>query len=211
MKTFKIYGEKYELLKSTAEPCITYAFRNELVDDMPKGKCVGYVIMDDGSVVECYKKFNIWVILIPLLLIALGVGAFFVYLFYFQPKDIKILGTTIQLQEDNLVVTYNGFPSIKDNEVSVQFQNGSYPAKIILEGEGIETHTINVAPDAYVDSIPCRFTTDEGIVEATFTIITETSEQSFPVVVEIPSNLNGNETESDLEGYWKGEAVYGAP
>ena len=210
MKTFKIYGEKYVLKEHTKEPCITYAFRNQLTDDKPKGKVVGYVVMDDGSVVECYKKFNPLVIIIPLLLIFLGAGGFFAYLFFMQPKDIEILGNRIQLQEDNLVVTYNGFPSVRSNEISVQFQNGSYPAKIKVEGEGIETTVINVEPDAYVDTIPCKFTTTNGVVEAKFTIVTETSEQSFPIVVEIPDNLNPNETESGLEGFWKGETIYGA-
>lgn len=211
MKTFKIYGEKYKLKDHTKEPCITYAFKNQLTDDKPKGKMVGYVVMEDGSVVECYKRFNIWIILIPLLLLILGAGALFAYLFYFQPKDIVILGNRIQLQEDNLIVTYNGFPSVRSNEISVQFQNGSYPAKIKVEGEGIETSVINVEPDAFVNTIPCKFTTEEGVVEATFTIVTETSEQSFPIVVEIPENLNANDAESGLEGFWKGETVYGAP
>lgn len=210
MKTFKVYGVKYPLHPTTKVPPVSYAYKNELVDDVPKGKSVGYITMEDSSVIECYKKFNIWIVLLPLLLILIGVGAFFAYLFFCQPKDIVILGNRIQIEEDNLIVTYNGFPSIEDNQLSIQYQNGSYPATILIEGEGIETHTTNVAEDMFVDSIPCKFTTDAGVVEATITIKTATSTQTFPIVVEIPDNLNPSEDTSGLEGYWFGEEVYGA-
>lgn len=210
MKTFKIYGTKYPLHPTTSKPYESFAYKNALTDDLPKGRVVGYVTMEDGSVIECYKRFNIWIILIPIILLLLAVAGFACYLYFFQPKDIVVFGNRIQIEEDNLIVTYNGFPSVKDNKLSIQYQNGSYPASIIVEGEGIETHTTNVAPDMFVESIPCKFTTTEGVVEATIKITTATSEQVFPIVVEIPDNLNINESESGLEGYWKGEAVYGA-
>lgn len=210
MKTFKIYGQKYPLQSTTSEPYIAYAVKNELVDDPPKGKVVGYVKMEDGSVIECYKRFNIWIILLPIILALLvGVGVF-IYLMFFQEKDVVIFGAPVKQGVDNLIVTYNGYPAIRDNKLSINYQNGSLPARILVEGEGIETQVTNVNPDDYVGELPCKFTTDEGVVSATITIETATSKQTFPIAIEIPDNLNGNEAESGLEGFWHGEEIYGA-
>lgn len=209
MKTFKIYGEAYPLSPTTREPADGYAAKNELRDEQPKGRIVGYVTMEDGSIIECYKKFPIALILIPLILIIIaGIGVA-VYFYFGQPKDVEVFNTLIKIGDDNNVVTYSGFPSVREGALKIEFTNGDYPATILVEGEGIETHETSVEPGAYVESIPCQFTTEEGLVEATITIKTETSTQSFPILVELPDNLNGNDYNEGLEGYWFGEQIYG--
>lgn len=209
MKNYKIYGAPYPLMPTTTEPPDGYSIKGELLDEPPKGKIIGYVTTADGSVIECYKKFPVVLMLLPLLLLLLGGGGFVAYLMFFQPKDVAFMGDIIKVGSDNNIVTYNGFPSIREGAASIQFTNGDYPATIKLEGKGIKSKTINVEPAQFVDSIPCEFTTDEGVVEATFTIQTETSTQSFPIVIEIPDNLNGNDNMEGLEGFWSGEQIYG--
>ncbi|MCM1234398.1 MAG: hypothetical protein NC489_30220 [Ruminococcus flavefaciens] len=209
MQSFKIYGTKYTLNPTSKVPADTYAIKGQLADDQPKGKLVGYVTMEDGSVVECYKKKKLFLILIPIILLIVGLAGGAVYLFLIQPKDVVILGDIIKIGSDNNIVTYNGFPSVRDGQLSIQFTNGDYPATIQIEGDGVKSKTIQVMPAEFVDFVPCEFTTEEGVVEATITIKTETSTQAFPIIVEIPDNLNANDKLNGLEGYWNGEQIYG--
>lgn len=209
MKKYKIYGTPYVVMPTTKEPADSYAYRGKLVDDIPKGKVIGYVTMDDGSVIEVYKKFPIAVILVPLLLLILAVAAFLVYLLVAQPKDVAIGGDFIKIGDDNNIVTYNGVPSVRDGNLSIQYTNGDYPATIKVEGEGVVSQEVPVEAGQFIDVIPCKFTTEDGVVEATITVKTSTSTQSFPIVVEIPDNLNGNDVHGGQEGYWSGEQVYG--
>lgn len=209
-KFYKIYGTPYELMQTTSEPADTWAKKGKLLDDQPKGKVLGYVTMDDGSVVECYKSSKLWLLLVLLFLLLAAAGGYVAYLMFAQPKDVALLGDIIKIGNDNNVVTYNGFPSVRDDKLSIQYTNGDYPATILVEGAGIETHETSVEPNVFLDSIPCKFTTEDGLVEATITIKTATSTQSFPIVVELPDNMNANDVNNGLEGYWSGEQVYGS-
>lgn len=209
MKAFKIYGTKYPLEQTTSAPADCYGYKGELVDDLPKGKMVGYVAMEDESIIECYKKFNPLVIILPILLVLVLAGLGLVYLLYFQPKDVVLSSTFIKLGVDNNVVTYNGYIPCQDNLLYVDFQNGAYPATISVQGDGIEAASYSIEPDIYVETIPATFTTDEGVVEATLTIKTETSTATFPVVVEIPDNLNDNDKFEGPVNSWQGETIYG--
>lgn len=210
VKYYKIYGEQYELMPMSSEPTDVWAKKGKLFDDPPRGKVVGYVTMDDGSVVECHAASKLWIVIAAVLLLLLGVGGFVAYLFFGQPKDVALLGDIVKIGSDNNVVMYNGVPAIRDDKLSIQFTNGDYPATILVEGEGIETHETHVEPSEFVDSVPCKFTTEDGLVEATITIKTETSTQTFPIVVEIPANMNANDVNGGLEGYWSGEQIYGS-
>ena len=208
MKSFKIYGEAYPLEATTNVAPDAFGYKGDLVDDKPKGKRIGYVKMRDGSVIECYKKFNIAGVLIPIIILALvGIGLF-VYLYFGQPKDISISGLPIKIGEDNNIVQYNGFMAVTDNSVDINFQNGSYPCTIQLFGEGIECNSISVGADEFVTSIPVTFTTTDGVVNATLTIITDTSTTSNSVVIEIPDN-NTDDSAEGLDGAWEGEYIYG--
>lgn len=209
MKRYKIYGDSYELRDSVSVAIDGYAYKGNLTDEVPKGKSIGYVEMADGSIIECYKSFNIAVILVPLFLLTLaGVGIFF-YLMYGQPKDVvSSSGAEIKTGVDNNIVSYNGFSAVRDGELLIDFQNGDYYAQIQITGDGIESTVINVEPGAYIPSIPVTFTATSGLIDASINIHTETSTTSNAIVVEIPEN-NTEDSPSGLEGNWKGEYIYG--
>ena len=209
MKTFKIYGVAYDLEPTSAVAPDAYAIKGNLVDDIPKGKKVGYVTMEDGSVVECYTKFNPMVVIIPVVILVLAFAAFIAYLLFFQPKDASIGDMIIKQGSDENVVSYNGFMAIKDDSISVNFTNGDYTCTIHVEGDGISCEPYTVQPGEYVASIPATFTTESGLVQAKLIMETETSRSEQDVVVEIPENNTADSPESGLEGYWKGEYVYG--
>ena len=209
MKTFKIYGVAYDLEPTSAVAPDAYAVKGDLVDDIPKGKKVGYVTMEDGSVVECYTKFNPMVVIIPAVILVLAFAAFITYLLFFQPKDASIGDMIIKQGSDENVVSYNGFMAIKDDSISVNFTNGDYTCTIRVEGDGISCEPYTVQPGEYVASIPATFTTESGLVQAKLITETETSRSEQDVVVEIPENNTADSPESGLEGYWKGEYVYG--
>lgn len=210
MKKFKIYGEEFELQPSIPDPVDAYALRGVVYDDPPKGKVVGYVYMRDGSAIECYKRFNLLVILLPILLLLLIGGGVFVYLKFFQPKDVIVADDFVVKQgTDHNVVSYNGFMAIRDGSISVCFQNGSEVATIQVTGDGISSERVTIQPNEYVASIPASFETDEGVVNAVITIETPTSSTEENVVVEVPENNTPDSSTEGLEGYWKGEYVYG--
>lgn len=210
MTSFKIYGEKYPLEESSSEAPDAYGFRNKLVDDVPSGKSVGYVTMNDGSIIECYYKFNIFVVLLPIVVAVLIGVITLIYLISFQEKDVVMPGgVVIKEGKDANVVSYNGFMAIEDGEISICFQNGSEKSVIKVVGKGIKTDPVTVEPNEYVASIPATFTTDAGVVKAKIVIETPTSTVENETVVEIPTNNTADSPESGLEGYWKGEYIYG--
>lgn len=211
MKTFKIYDEVFDLMESTDQAPDAYGFRGKLLEDKPKGKVIGYVLMRDGSLIECYKRFNILVVLVSVLLIALVVAAVLGYFVFMQPKDVEspIGGFKIKTGDDNNVVSYNGFMALRDGAISVNFQNGDYQATIQVIGEGIDSDPITIEPGGFVESVPATYDTDDGVVNAKIVITTDTSDIEQEVVVEIPENNTPDSPDSGLEGYWKGEAIYG--
>ena len=211
MKTFKIYGIDYPLEETTSVPCDSYGFKNQLTDDLPRGKMVGYVHMEDGSVIECYKKFNIMIILLPILLVLLVGAVIFCYLWFFQPKDVELPGDIVKVGTDNNIVKYNGYMAVKDGSLSIKFTNGDYPCTVQVVGEGLESKPTTLEPGQYLESVPAQFTTEYGVIEANIIITTDTSKQEFPVVVEVPDNLNGNDNREGLEGYFEGEEIYVLP
>lgn len=209
MKTYKIYNEKYELSNVSSEASDAYALNGQLVDDRPKGKFVGYVRMSDGSVIECFTKMNPLVVILPVVLVVLVIAVVFVYLMFLQPKDVTISNTPIKVGEDSNVVTYNGFMAIESGSISVDFTNGAEACTIQVVGDGITCDPVHVEPGEYVATIPATFETSEGVMPAKIVIITDTSEVSNDVVVEVPENNTPNSPDTGLEGYWKGETIYG--
>lgn len=211
MKKYKIYGEAYPVQASSSKPADAFAYGGELVDEVPKGKVLGYVEMEDGSIIEVHNKTNLKPLLIIIILaVLIAIGAL-VYLLFFQDKDVKLAGTIIKQGVDNDVVHYDGFMTLNDNGLRVSFDNGDLPAQIIVQGDGVKSQQISVEPGTFIDYIPCEFTTEEGVVEATLTIMTATSKQTFNVVVEIPANNNANDTNEGFTGLFDGEAIYGLP
>lgn len=214
MKKYKIDGEVYELQENVGEAPDAYSKKGKLLDDAPKGKFIGFVIMDDGSVIECYKSFNWLIAIIPLLLIILGVAGFLVYVFFFQDKDYTIPGSEVVIKEgeDQNIITYNGFTSISpDNGLDLNFQNGSEECKITITGEGIEDVEYMAAPYSFTEFIPIKYTTDEGLVVATMTLTTATSTVTNEIAIEIPENYTPDSVTESLDGYWEGEYIYGVP
>lgn len=211
MKRFKIYSDKYELMDTFPDAPDAYAFRGRLVDERPKGRKVGYVIMEDDSVIECYEKFNPLLVVVPVSVVVIASAAVTAYFLFGQPKDVNGFGGLLVKQgDDRNVVSYNGFMAIEEGNLSVCFQNGDEPASIGIVADGITVESISIEPGEYVASVPATFTTESGLVNAKLVITTETSEVENDIVIEIPENNTPNCPESGLEGYWKGEQVYGS-
>lgn len=214
MKYFKIYGEKYELTSVADAPPDAYGYRNDLVDDIPKGaKTVGYVKMEDGSVIECLSKFNPAVIIAPLILTVAVAGGAAGYFLFFQEKDVAIPApggeVTVKEGVDTDMVSYNGFTELSEDTIDIQFQNGSEEATIVIIGEGINCEPVTVAPNELVPEIPATFNTKKGLVQAKLNIKTATSESEQNIIVEIPDNDTPSSSGQGMDGYWRGEAVYG--
>lgn len=209
MKSYKLYGTKYELSPTSDQAPDAYAVKGDLVYEVPKGKMLGYITMEDDSVIECYKQFNPMTVIIPLIILLVGGIAVFAYFRFLQPKDAAVGDFVIKQSDDTNVVSYNGFMAISDGNLSVNFTNGDYVCTITVEGEGISCNSYTVQPGEFVASIPATFTTEDGLVMAKIVMQTETSTVEQDVVVEIPENNTPNSPDSGLEGYWKGEYVYG--
>lgn len=209
MRTFKIYGENYPLANSTDQVPDAYGFRNEILDDKPKGKLVGYVTMQDGSIIECYTALNPIVVVAPIAGLVVIVGAIYAFIMIGQPKDVKLNDTVVKQGTDKNVVSYNGFMAIHDGQLSVNFKNGDQVATVAVVGDGISCEPFTVQPGEVVTYIPATFKTDKGLIPSKITITTNTSAEEQEVMVEIPENNTANSPQEGLEGYWKGEYVYG--
>lgn len=208
MKTYRIYGESYELKDSCPEPVDAFAIKGELCDEDPGGKQLGFITMEDGSIIDCRSKFNpVPLIVIAITLLLITVCAF-IFLTKINKKSIDVGGVHITGRQENNIIQYNGFMAMRDGSVNIDFTNGDYPATISLSGEGIQSESISVEPNGYVGSLKVTTSTDAGVINAQLTITTETSQQTTDVIVEIPENNTPNSSQG-LEGYWKGEFIYG--
>lgn len=210
MKTYKIDGESYELVDSVSEAPDAYSKKGKLLDDEPKGKCLGYVVMEDGSVIKCFKSFNPMIIIAPILVITVAAGGFFAFV-SMQPKDFTIPGSEIFVKQgdDETIIKYNGFTSAVDGSLDINFENGAEECKIQISGEGIEDIETMVAPYSTCEFLPITVTTDEGLVVATMTLTTASSTVTNEIAIEIPENYTPNSAEGSLDGYWNGEYIYG--
>lgn len=209
-KMFKLYGQKYKLEPTSTEPAIGFGFRNEIVYEVPKGKRVGYVQTEDGSIIECYKKFNPAIVICPTLCVILAGGGVFAYLMFGQPKDVVGLNDeSIKEGTDNNVVMYNGFTAINDGQLDIDFTNGSQEATLEIIADGVTVNKITAAPDEYIAAVPATFDTGKGVVNAQLKITTATSENTLDMVIEIPENNTPDSYPEGLDSYWKGEFVYG--
>lgn len=209
MKTYKIYGTSYELVDAPDEPCDSYAVKGELVDDPPeKGKLVGYVEMEDGSFVECYKgKSKLPLILSILLILAIAGGVTYYFLFLYKPQPVAIGGTMLQTEVEKNIITFNGIMSANNEQLDVRFVNGDYAATIEVTGEGIETGAIDVEPNTSVTYIPVTVKTDENAVEVQVNIKSNGVTSSFNAIVEIPDNQNEYDDAEGLNGYFSKELI----
>lgn len=209
MKSFKIYDTVYELKPQPSAPPECYGFKNELVYEEPRAKCVGYAKMEDGTVVACYKKSKLWIPILICLILGLISAGVIIWLFVLQPKDVQFMGTKVKQGDDNNVVQYEGFMTLQGDQLGVDFTNGDYPARITVKGEGIETETVTVQPNQHITTIGVKKTTNDALQQATIVIETETSKQEFPVMVEAPEFLNENDSLEGMSGFFHGEEVYG--
>lgn len=209
-KTFKLYGNKYPLEVTSTEPISGYGYKGEVVDEVPPGKRVGFVTFDDGSIIECYKKFNPAFVIVPSMAVLLAGGGVFAYLMFGQPKDV--VGTNdepIKKGTDNNVVMYNGFTSISDGQLDIDFTNGSQPATVEVIADGVVVDKFEVQPDEYIASVPATFDTTKGAINAKLRVTTATSENEVDMVIEIPENNTPDSYPEGLDSYWKGEFIYG--
>lgn len=208
-KKYKVYNETYVLEKESEEAPSMYALNNELYDEPPGGKFVGYITLEDDSVVQCFRKINPLKILMPVIIVFLIVAGIGAYFMFFQPKDVSIGGMPIKEGNDEDVVSYNGFMSYSEDLVDIYFTNGDVVAQICIKGDGVKCDPITVQPNETVDVIPVTCDTDKSLVNAVLVIKTPTSTYEQPVVIEVPENETLNSPESGLDNYWRGETIYG--
>lgn len=190
MKQYKIYGQKYPLTDYSNAPIDSYAYKGELVDEEPSGKHLGFVTMEDGSIVSCYKGRNVVLPVlasVSVLALLVGVGAFVAPMIFKEP-DVVIGGTMLQTEVNNNVVTFNGIMKCSDGMVDVRFVNGDTPATIQITGEGIESEVITLEPGQEVEQIPVTLSTSSSVVKAKVSITSNGSTSDFDTVIEVPDN-----------------------
>lgn len=209
MKTYKLYGTKYALdkdIRGAVPDC--FALNGNISYDKPeKGKCVGYVIMEEDSVVECYKTKNI----IPFILIALVVvaaGGYFAFNSWVNSRcDDIMIGTLVSEKVGGTSVVFNGIMSYDaSGAVDIRYVNGSDDVTLTLSGDGIEPTSVTVKAGEIVQSIPCTFTGDSNVVAATLTIDNAVQQSSFNVLIE-KEDLTGTEPQG-LRGYFDNEVLF---
>lgn len=212
MKQYKIYGTPYPLYDSTEEGIDSYALSGDLVDDEPNGKLLGYVEMEDGSIVACYKKKSR---VIPLLIIlATLAGLFAVIYFVILPmfeKEVAIGGTMLQTDVGTNVVTFNGIMSALSGQIDVRFVNGNEPAIIQVTGEGVTTEEVAVEPGESVEYIPVTISTGDSVAEVTVNINSNGTLSTFNALVEIPDNNTDYDPTEGLNSYFEKEMVVDEP
>lgn len=212
MKKYKIYDTLYDLSSTSPVAPDTYAFRNRLTDVKPRAKFVGYVVMEDGSTIECYSKLRLAYVIIPIVALWALLSVVPMYLKFFQPKDAVIADFVIKQGVDKNIVSYNGFMSANDNFVNIFFTNGDEPCTIRITGDGISSDTISLGSNEFIESIPVAIESTDVIIEGKLVIQTATSSREESVVIEVPSNQSygiGDNEPAVTDGYWKGEYVYG--
>lgn len=210
MKTYSIYGTPYELRDGDSEPIDSYAYKGELLDDMPtKGKYLGVITMDDGTVVECYGKSSkvIIIIITLLLVIAAAVAAFFI----FSKKDeIAIGGTFLSPSVNKNIVTFNGIMSANSESgmCQIDFVNGDYEATIQLVGDDISSDKITVAPNEVVREIPVTINTKSNVAEVLLRVESEGDTGEFESLVEVPDNDDDDYGDpEEIAGLFSGELI----
>lgn len=208
MKTYSIYGTKYELSPVTDEPVDAYAYKGELVDDEPEnGKVVGVVLTEDGSLVQCYVGGSKIPLLASLFIgcLIVTIGAYF--LFFRHTDDITIGGTFLQPSVNKDVVTFNGIMSANNGVCSIDFVNGEYEATVEIIGDEVYSEPITLQPGEVLQDIPVFMDTEESVTEVRIRISSEGDVAEFEALVEIPANANPYEHSNTLEGYFQGEVI----
>lgn len=208
MKSYKIYGTSYELMDGANTGIDSYAIAGELIDDEPNGKLLGYVEMEDGSIVACYKKKSLLlpILLIVVLLCGIGAGVYFFVLPMFE-KEVAIGGTMLQTDVGTNVVTFNGIMQASAGQIDVRFINGNKPATIQVTGDGVVTDTISVEPGDSLEYIPVTVTTSDSVVEVIVNVNSDGTLSSFNALVEIPDNNTDYDPTPGLNSYFEKEMV----
>lgn len=212
MKQYKIYGTPYQLLDFVDEGIDSYALSGDLVDDEPKGKPLGYVVMEDGSVVACYKKRSK---VLPILLILIAVTGIAAIVYFFVlpmfKKEVAIGGTMLQTDVGTNMVTFNGIMSASNGQIDVRFVNGNEPATVQVTGEGVATEEITVDPGDSLEYIPVTISTDSSVAEVTVNINSNGTLSTFNALVEIPDNNTDYDPTEGLNSYFEKEMVVDEP
>lgn len=208
MKQYKIYGVSYELGDTAEDAIDSYAYKGELFDEEPSGIFVGYVTMEDGSVVACYKKKSklLAIILLIVALAAITVAAYEFVLPMFQ-KEVAIGGTMLQVDTGTNVVVFNGIMQCSDGQIDVRFVNGKTPATIQVSGDGVETQEYSVDPEESVEFIPVTITTNRSVVEVKVRINSDGTVSEFNALAEIPDNNTDYDPMDGLSSYFEKELI----
>lgn len=212
MKKFKIYGQSYELTEDIESSIDSYAYKGELVEEEPKGKHIGYVTMEDGSIVDCYKSTGTTLLVLIALTVMLIIGVV-VYLFILPmfKKEVAIGGTMLRTDVGKNIVTFNGIMAYDSGMLDVRFLNGDVPATIQVEGDGLITEPILVEPGEYIDQIPVNITTEDGVVEVKVRINSNGDVSEFNALVEVPDNMTPYDPSDGLHSYFEKELILDEP
>lgn len=206
MKKFKIYDTAYELEDSPSGPAEAFGYRNEFVDEVPKGaRSVGYVTIDDGSVVECFQKKSILPIVISLVLLVVG-GVVALFLLY-QKDDIAIGGVTLKTNVDKNVITFNGIMKAEAGMCEINFVNGEYESTLEVIGEGVSVAPMTLEPGQAVPEVPITVDTEDSVVEVLIRVTSVNDVAEFNALVEIPENNNQYDTSEGVHGYFEKELI----
>ena len=164
--------------------------------------------LEDGSCVACYHTFSVVPMLIAMVLVLiLGLG-FVLYLIFGQPKSVAIGDTFLKVSQGKDIVVFNGLPSLdyEANEINLRFVNGEMEATILIEADGIEADPVVVPAGGTLAEYPINSVTAvDGVIDAKLKITTETDEQVYNILLEIPYNMNG--PVDGYDGYFENEVI----
>lgn len=208
MHKVKLYGESYDLENESDSPVDMYYYKGELVDDEPeKGRYIGNITLDDGTLVGCYKARSKLPVILIILVTILGVAGGLLYYFLFYHPDVAIGGTMLEVDVDKNVITFNGIPALQGDTVDIRFVNGELPATVEIVGEGVTSEVLQLEPYEAVVDMPVSVSTQDNVVEATVRVTSGTAVSEFPIILEIPDNNNDYSTMDGVNGYFDKELI----
>ncbi len=202
---YKLCGRKYETFQTVTSPPDGWALNGKLCDSPPvKGEFIGYVTMDEGSVISCWKYTSKLPIILAVVLALALLSAVTAFVLLSQKKDIAVGGTVLRQSMDDTIIVYNGLMTYSNGSVDLLFQNGDYQTTVTLSGDGIETTQATLEPGTSMATMPVQINTEKDVIEAVLKFETETSLASYPVLIEVEANMNGT---AGVASYFEKEGI----
>lgn len=193
MKTVTIYGVKYPVVQGVTDVPDMYYYDKELHEEpldtkQPKLFCM----MEDDTLVGVYTNHTIYIIIAIIAVVtALIVGGIYLYNYLNKPQPLG--GTMIKTDTfSNDVVMFNAMPQCNGKEIDIRFTNGKTPATISIKGDEIITQTVTVEAGGTLATIPAKVKDGVTATEAVLSVAADGVTQDYPILIEVPANLNRN-------------------